>query len=60
MTAMKYFKERCFLIAKPKIITELLEMVTKDRNGEYCDYNLLKDAINSFVQLGLQSCDIFK
>lgn len=59
-TAMEYFRDRCFMIAKPRIISELLEQVTKDRNGEYCDWDLLKDAINSFVQLGLQSADIYK
>lgn len=57
---MKLFKDKCFLIAKPKIIGQLLELVSKDRNGEYCDWDLLKDAINSFVQLGLQSADIVK
>jgi hypothetical protein len=59
-SAMKYFKDRCFPIIKPKIITETLEMLTQDRNGEYCDFNLLKYAINSFEQLGLQSCEIVK
>lgn len=59
-TAMNFFKDKCFLIAKPKIIGQLLEQVTKDRNGEFCDWDLLKDAINSFVQLGLQSADIIK
>ena len=30
------------------------------RNNEYCNWDLLRDAINSFVQLGLQSANIIK
>ena len=58
--AMEHFRERCFMIAKPRIVAELQEQVTKDRNGEYCDWDLLKNAINSFVELGLQTADIIK
>lgn len=45
---------------KPKIVSELLEQITKDRNGESCSWDLLKAAVNSFVELGLAQPSIIK
>jgi hypothetical protein len=37
-----------------------LNQITKDRDGEKVDYDLLKNCINTFVQMGFITADIVK
>lgn len=38
----------------------LLNQITKDRDGEKVDYDLLKFCIHTFVQMGFITADIVK
>ena len=40
--------------------TALLNQITKDRDGEQVDWDLLKNCIKAFVQMGFINADIVK
>jgi len=60
MSALVLFRDKCFMSVKEGLCTALIDQITKDRNGEYVDWDLLKNAIMSFVQLGFINADILK
>jgi hypothetical protein len=37
-----------------------LNLISKDRDGEYVDWDLLKNSIQIFVQMGFINADIIK
>ena len=60
MSALVYFRDQCFDDVKDKLRNGLIEQITKDRNGEYADWDLLKRAIGVYVQLGFINAEIIK
>ena len=40
--------------------TAILTQITKDRDGEQVDWDMLKNAIQAFVQMGFINADIIK
>ena len=59
-SALLFFKEKCFMIIHEQLRTALLNQITKDRDGEKVDYDLLKSCIQTFVQMGFITADIVK
>ncbi len=60
MAALCYFRDLCFNDIQEKVKNALIEQITKDRNGEYVDWDLLKRAIAVYVQLGFINAEIVK
>ena len=59
-SALQFFKDKCFNQLQDQLRNALLQEITKDRNGEKVDWDLLKNAINAFVQMGYITADIVK
>lgn len=49
MSALVYFRDQCFTDVRDKLKNALIEQITKDRNGEFADWDLLKRAIAVYV-----------
>jgi hypothetical protein len=60
MSALVFFKEKCFFEVVDSLRSALLNQITKDRDGQYVDWDLLKNSILAFVQMGFVSADIIK
>lgn len=60
MSALVFFKEKCFNEVSESLRGALLNQITKDRDGQYVDWDLLKNCIQAFVQMGFVSADIIK
>lgn len=60
MSALVFFKDKCFSSLPEKLTAALLNQITKDRDGEYVDWDLLKKAIQTYVQMGFINADIIK
>ena len=59
-SALSFFKEECFIPLQEPLKNAILQQITKDRDGEMVDWDLLKNSIQSFVQMGLVNADIIK
>lgn len=59
-SALGYFKEKCFNQIVEQLRAALLNQLSKDRNGEQVDWDLLKACIQTFVQMGFITADIIK
>ena len=59
-SALSFFKEKCFIPLQEPLKNAILQQITKDRDGEMVDWDLLKNSIQSFVQMGLVNADIIK
>jgi hypothetical protein len=59
-SALVFFKEKCFNQISEQLKIALLNQITKDRNGEKVDLDLLKQCIQTFVQMGFITADIVK
>lgn len=59
-SALIFFKERCFNQVSEQLRGAVLNQITKDRNGEKVDLDLLKRCIQTFVQMGFITADIVK
>ncbi len=60
MSSLLFFKEKCFLEVQDQLRGALLDQITKDRDGEQVDWDLLKKSIQAFVQMGFINADIIK
>ena len=49
VSALVFFKEKCFTDQVTNLRLAILNQITKDRDGEYVDWDLLKNAIQIFV-----------
>jgi len=49
MSSLLFFKEKCFLEVQDQLRGALLDQITKDRDGEQVDWDLLKKSIQAFV-----------
>ena len=59
-SALLFFKDRCFMQVQEQLRHALLNQITRDRNGEKVDWDLLKNCILAFVQMGFITADIVK
>lgn len=59
-SALQFFKEKCFNQIHVNLKDALLNQITKDRNNEKVDWDLLKNCIQAFVQMGFITADIVK
>jgi hypothetical protein len=59
-SSLTYFKEKCFNDIVENLRGAILNQITKDREGEHVDWDLLKNAIQAFVQMGFINADIIK
>jgi len=57
-TALNLFRDQCFASIKDRLRTAILNQISRDRNNEYVDLDVLKTAIYTFVQLGYIHADI--
>lgn len=48
-SALTFFKERCFNQIVDHLRAAILNQITKDRNNEKVDWDLLKASIQAFV-----------
>lgn len=48
-SALIYFKDKCFNQISEQLRVALLNQITRDRNGEKVDLDLLKQCIQTFV-----------
>lgn len=60
MSSLTFFKDKCFSELAELLRNALLDQITKDRDGQHVDWNLLKSAIQAFVQMGFINADIVK
>lgn len=60
MSALTYFKDNCFTKLIDHLRTALLNLISKDRDGQHVDWTLLKNCIAVFVHMGLNNADIVK
>ena len=61
MSSLGYFKDKCFGGKTVDLLRAgLLSYITKDRNGEQVDWDLLKHCIQAFVQMGFINAEIIK
>ena len=60
MSSLHYFKDKCFTIMVEPLKNALLNQITKDRDGQQVDWDLLKNCIQCFVQMGFINADIIK
>lgn len=60
MNSLTFFKEKCFNEIKESLKNSLLSQISKDREGEQVDWDLLKFSIQAFVQMGFINADIIK
>ena len=60
ITALHLFRDHCFNSIKERLRVAILNQITKDRNNEMVDIDLLKRAIYTFVEMGFISADIVK
>lgn len=60
MSALAFFKEHCFTKLIEHLRGALLNLITKDRDGQHVDWTLLKNCIAVFVHMGLNNADIVK
>lgn len=49
MSALVFFKEKCFNEVSEDLRVALLNQITKDRDGQFVAWDLLKNAIQAFV-----------
>ena len=59
-SALQFFKEKCFTVIQDQLRNAILNQITKDRDGELVDWDLLKSSITSFVTMGIINADIAK
>ncbi len=60
MSALTFYKDKCFMDLQHRLCSAIVELITKDREGEYVDWDLLKNSITAFVHLGFINADILK
>ncbi len=60
MSSLQFFKEKCFGEMQEPLRNALLNQITKDRDGQQVDWDLLKNCIQAFVQMGFINADIIK
>jgi cullin 1 len=60
MSSLQFFKEKCFTVLQDNLRQAVLNQITKDRDGEQVDWDLLKSSISAFVQMGYINADIIK
>ena len=60
MSSLQFFKEKCFTEIQDPLRNALLNQITKDRDGQQVDWDLLKNCIQAFVQMGFINADIIK
>ena len=59
-SALQFFKERCFVQVQDQLRQALLSQISRDRNSEKVDWDLLKNCVLAFVQMGFITADIVK
>lgn len=59
-SALQFFKDKCFNQIHDHLRNALLNQITRDRNNEKVDWDLLKACILAFVQMGFITADIVK
>jgi len=59
-SALHLFRDQCFNTVIDRLRTAILNQITKDRNNEIVDLDLVKRAIYTFVEMGFISADIVK
>ena len=59
-TALQLFRDNCFNVVHEKVRGAILNQITKDRNNEMVDIDLIKKSIDTFVDMGIISADIVK
>lgn len=60
MSSLTFFKDKCFNEVVDQLRNALLDQITKDRDGQHVDWDLLKQCIQAFVQMGFINADIIK
>lgn len=60
MSALTFFKENCFQKLIEPLRNALISQISKDRDGEYVDWALLKKCIQIYVHMGFNNADIAK
>lgn len=58
--ALHLFRDKCFNLIYERIRKAILNQMTRDRNNEQVDLDLVKRAIYTFVEMGFISADIVK
>lgn len=59
-TALHLFRDHCFNHVYERIRRAILNQMTRDRNNEQVDLELVKRSIYTFVEMGFISADIVK
>ena len=59
-TALHLFRDECFTKIRDRVRAAILNQITRDRNNEMVNLDLLKRAIYTFVEMGLMAADIVK
>ena len=58
--SLNFFKEHSFNVLAEPLKNSLIKQISKDREGNKVDWNLLKNCIQAFVYMGIQKADIVK
>jgi hypothetical protein len=59
-SSLSYFKDKCFGEVVDSLRGAILNQITKDRDGEHVDWDLLKNSIQAFVQVSFINADVIK
>ena len=59
-TALHLFRDECFTKIRDRVRAAILNQITRDRNNEMVNLDLLKRAIYTFAEMGLMAADIVK
>jgi cullin 1 len=59
-TALNLFRDQCFIQVHERVRKAILNQMSRDRNSELVDLDLVKRAIYTFVEMGFISADIVK
>lgn len=59
-TALQLFREHCFDKVHERLKVAILNQMSRDRNNEMVDLELVKRAIYTFVEMGFLTADIVK
>lgn len=59
-TALHLFKDHCFNQIHERLRKAILNQMSRDRNNEMVELDLVKRAIYTFVEMGFISADIVK
>lgn len=59
-TALQLFKDKCFKQLEERLRRAILNQMSRDRNSELVDLDLVKRAIYAFVEMGFNPADIVK